>query len=206
MYLRWETSQSTEVRFVESKAKLTPLDQKGDAVKAQICGAVFAARIRKYVEKHARMKTERWFHLIDSQTVLGAIQRVSYGYQTFFANRVGEIQKAGLVQDWYWISGDLNIADIITRGGTPEDLKENSTWQNGSEFLKWPVEKWPIKSAGEVAAEVKRFSSLSKLVRVIAWVCLAAKQWLKMCRASSKREVKSPKQAVLTVEEHKDAL
>lgn len=56
--------------IVESKAKLTPLDQKGDAGKAEICGAVFAARIRKYVEKHARMKIERWFHLIDTKPSL----------------------------------------------------------------------------------------------------------------------------------------
>ena len=136
MYMRWETSQGTEVRFVESKAKLTPLDQKGEAVKAETCGAVLAARIRKYFEKHGRMEIERWFRLVDSQTVLGAIQRESYGYQTF-ANRVSEIQKAGLVQDWWWIPGDLNIADIITRGGTPEDLKENSTWQNGPDFIKF---------------------------------------------------------------------
>lgn len=33
------------------------------------------------------------------------------------------------MQDWWWIRGDLNIADIMTRGGAPEDLKENSTWQ-----------------------------------------------------------------------------
>ncbi|XP_073670542.1 uncharacterized protein [Paramisgurnus dabryanus] len=256
---------------------VTPANQKGEAVKAEICGAVFAARIRKYVEKHARIKIERWFHLLDSQTVLGAIQRVSYGYKTFFANRVGEIQKVGLVQDWWWIRGDLNIADIITRGGAPEDLRENSIWQNGPEFLKWPVEKWPIKSAGEIAAharesvnklqrkaftgaltraqarssqknedlqgnqespksktqegipvvnptpllsmkptgwvknliEVRRSSSLSKLVRVVAWVCLAAKQWLKRkCRAPKqlKWEVRSPKQAVVTVKEKEDAL
>lgn len=44
---------------------------------------------------------------------------------------------------------DLNIADILTRVGTPGDLKENSIWQNGREFLKWPVEEWPIKSSGE---------------------------------------------------------
>lgn len=47
MYLRWETRGGTDVRLVESKAKLTPLDQKGDAVKAEICGAVFTARLRK---------------------------------------------------------------------------------------------------------------------------------------------------------------
>ncbi|KAM4521343.1 uncharacterized protein PAE49_002487, partial [Odontesthes bonariensis] len=241
MYVRWETSQGTEVRFVEAKAKLTPLEQKGDAVKAEICGAVFAARIRKYVEKHAIMKMERWFHLLDSQTVLGAIQRENYGFQTFFANRVGEIQKSGPVQDWWWIRGDLNIADVITRGGTLKDLDEESTWQNGPEFLKWPVEEWPIQSAGEVAAQAResvnklqrkafsaaltraqakmtqqkedplaaqkkespcqeekhtlprrkptswvkhlvderRFSSLTKLIRIIAWTRRAAEQWLK---------------------------
>ncbi|KAJ8011820.1 hypothetical protein DPEC_G00062230 [Dallia pectoralis] len=256
----------------------TPNPLTRRALLSQVAGLydpIGLARIRKYVEKHARMKIERWFHLLDSQTVLGAIQRVSYGYKTFFANRVGEIQKAGLVQDWWWIRGDLNIADIITRGGVPVDLKENSTWQNGPEFLKWPVEEWPIKSAGEVAGavresvnklqrkafsgaltraqekrsqqkgelqgnqespksehqegipgvnptllirkkpsgwvkdlvEVRRFSSLYKLMRVVAWVCLAAKQWLKYRGPKqSKWEVRSPKRAVLTVEEHEDAM
>lgn len=101
---------------MESKAKLTPLDQKRKAVKAEIYGAVFAARLRKYNEKHGGMKIERWFRLVDSQTVLGAIQKDSYSYQTFFANRVGKTQKAGPTEDWWWIPGDLNIADIITRG------------------------------------------------------------------------------------------
>ncbi len=117
LYLRWNTDQGIYVRLVESKAKLIPLDHKGDAVKAEIRCAVFAVRLRKHFEKHGRMEVERWFHLVDSQTVLGAIQRDSYGYQTFFANRVGEIQKSGSVSDWWWIPGDINIADIITRGG-----------------------------------------------------------------------------------------
>lgn len=73
LYLRWETDQGIDVRLVESKAKLTPLDQKGDAVKAEVCGAVFAAKLRKFVEKHGQMEIDRWFHLVDSQTVLGAI-------------------------------------------------------------------------------------------------------------------------------------
>lgn len=42
-------------------------------------------------------------------------------------------------------------------------MKENSTWQNGPEFLKWPEEKWPIKSAGEVAAHARE--SVNKLQR-----------------------------------------
>lgn len=35
VYFRWDTAQGIEVRLVESKAKLTPLDQKGEPVKAE---------------------------------------------------------------------------------------------------------------------------------------------------------------------------
>ncbi|KAK7918661.1 hypothetical protein WMY93_009945 [Mugilogobius chulae] len=115
MYLRWSCSDCVVVRL-ESKAKLTPLDHKGDPVKAEMCGAVFAARLKNYFQRHCRIDVEKWFHLVDSQTVLGAIQRESYGYQTFFANRIGEIQSSTNVDDWWWIPGPVNIADIITEG------------------------------------------------------------------------------------------
>ena len=154
LYLRWETNEGVEVRLVEAKAKLTPLDQKGDVIKAEICGAVFASRLKMYFGKHCRIPVERWIHIVDSQTVLGAIQRDSYGYQTFFANRVGEIQKAGPASDWRWVAGELNVADLATRGATPEELDENSTWQRGPEFLREPEDQWPVKTAGEVAASV----------------------------------------------------
>lgn len=104
-------------------------------MKAEVCGAVFPARLRRYIEKHSQMQVERWLHLLNSQTMLGAIQRVSYGYQTFFANRVGEIQKSTSVEDWKWIPGDQNIADLITRGATPEELNEDSVLQSSKGSL-----------------------------------------------------------------------
>ena len=163
LYLRWETSRGVETRLVESKAKLTPLDQKGEAVKAEICGAVFAVRLRGYVQKHGRLEVKRWYHFVDSQTVLGAIQRESYGFQTFFANRVGEIQKIGPVTDWWWIPGQYNVADLVTRGCSPEQLGGDSPWQRGPDFLARPVEEWPMKSAAEVAAGTRE--EVSKLQR-----------------------------------------
>lgn len=84
MYLRWSCSHSVIVRLVESKAKLTPLNHKGDPVKAEMCGAVFAARLKTYFQRHCRIQVKKWYHLVNSQTVLGAIQRESYGFQTFF--------------------------------------------------------------------------------------------------------------------------
>lgn len=155
LYLRWSCSQDITVRLVESKAKLTPLDHKGDAVKAEVCGAVFAARLKKYFQRHCRIQVEKWYHLVDSQTILGAIQRESYGYQTFFANRIGEIQSSTNVQDWWWVPGPMNIADIITRGAGPKDLDNDSEWQSGPKFISQPVNEWPIRSAKDVAAAAR---------------------------------------------------
>lgn len=120
LYLRWACGKGSTVRLVDSKAKLTPLDHQGEAVKAELCGAVFAARLKKYFEQHGRIQVKQWYHFVDSQTVLGAIQRESYGFQTFFANRIGEIQSSTQLQDWWWIPGPLNIADIITHGAGPK--------------------------------------------------------------------------------------
>lgn len=52
LYLRWETSKGFVTWLIESKAKLTPLDQKADAVKAEICGAVFGVQLKRHVQKH----------------------------------------------------------------------------------------------------------------------------------------------------------
>lgn len=89
MYLRWSSEEGPDVRLVEPKDKLTHLDQKGDVIKAEVCGVVFASRLKTYFELHSRIKIARWYHFVDSQTVLDAIQRESYGFQTFFANRIG---------------------------------------------------------------------------------------------------------------------
>ncbi|KAJ8398913.1 hypothetical protein AAFF_G00418210 [Aldrovandia affinis] len=124
---------------------------------------IYATRLRKYVERHSRLQIEHWIHLVDSRTVLGAIQRESYGYQSFFANRIGEIQKVGSPTEWWWIPGECNVADIITRGAAPEELSEDSPWQKGPGFLEKPFEEWPVKSAAEVAADARE--SVNKLKR-----------------------------------------
>lgn len=124
-------------------------------MKAEMCGAVFAARLKNYFQKHCRIEVERWHHLIDSQTVLGAIQRETYGYQAFYANWVGEIQNSTNIRDWWWIPGSLNFADLLTRCASQADLTEESERQLGPEFLQLPESKWPKKSAQDLAAHAR---------------------------------------------------
>ena len=49
------------------------------------------------------------------------------------------------VDNLYYIQGELNPADILTRGDVkPEQLQSGSTWQTGPAFLKEDRANWPI--------------------------------------------------------------
>ena len=94
VYVRWEGEHEAVVRLVEAEGKLSLLSLKGETVRSEMCGAVFAARLSKFVKKNYRYQFTKFYHFIDSMTVLGAINKESYGFSTFYANRVGEIQSA----------------------------------------------------------------------------------------------------------------
>ena len=49
--------------------------------------------------------------------------------------------------DCWWVLGQYNVADLVTRGCSPEQLDDNSLWQRGPKFLTKAVEEWPKKSA-----------------------------------------------------------
>lgn len=72
------------------------------------------------------------------------IQKHSYGFNTFAATRIGEIQEGTSQTDWYCVDSKHNIADCITRGKKRSDFGLESTWQKGPEFLKQPENEWLI--------------------------------------------------------------
>lgn len=54
--------------------------------------------------------------------------------------------------DWRWVDGNCYIADILTRGATPEELSEETDLQRGPEFWKWPETNWPVKKVSEITS------------------------------------------------------
>ena len=58
------------------------------------------------------------------------INKDIYGFRTFAANRIGEIQDSTEKHNWYWVEGSLNIADVATRplDTTAVDLGLNGEW------------------------------------------------------------------------------
>ena len=120
-------------------------------------------------------------------------QKETYGFNSFAAVRIGEIQEKTDKANWYWVPGKLNIADWITRGQKAVALSQDNASQNGPDFLKLLEDEWPVQQeslAVEAPEQVKivlaitkenedklakridisRFSSYQRLLRVTARV------------------------------------
>ena len=159
-YARWETSdEGVEVRIIASKNRIAPI-RIVDIVRLELCGAVLSKRLRAFIQEEMRLEFKEVFHIVDSEIIKAMIAKGSYGFNTFAANRIGEIQGSTRKEEWYWIAGKWNIADWITRGKRPSEIDSESDWQNGPQFLKNPVSEWPIEKSAELDGLPERIKSV----------------------------------------------
>ena len=136
----------------------------------------------------------------DSQVALFWIRGTGKDWKPFVQNRVEEIRKLTPVECWNHCPGRENPADLPTRGLTPTELATNQLWKCGPDWLKAleplcrtsSLEEIPelclaeLKASSKVRVhslltphlphrigsiiDVKRFSSIHKLLRVTAYV------------------------------------
>ena len=143
-YVRWEVSNSIfEANLLTSKNRIAPR-RKLSIPQLELCGALIGARLRKTIVENMDFSFDRILHLVDSSIVRAQIQKESYGFATFVAIRIGEIQSLTDPVDWWWIPTGENPADMVTRVNPAENLSTKSMWQRGPSFLTKPVENWPI--------------------------------------------------------------
>ena len=217
-YVRWELKDgSFKSYLLMSKSKVAPM-KVITIVRLELLAAVISKRLRATIEKECRFEFERVVHIVDSEIVRAMINRDSYGFNTFTSTRIGEIQEGSLPSDWYWVSGNDNVADIVSRGEYPENLDSNSVWQVGPDFLSTPFADWPIRQdcSSEVLPEraeaimqvqsvpskvpnelidSSRFSSFRKLIHVTARI-LSLKEKATLSQIARTVDVASYKKGV----------
>lgn len=197
-YARWKLSSGGfDTNLILAKNRLAPI-KTISIDRIELCGAVLSKRIKVFLQEQCRYTFERCYHIVDSQIVHAMIQKESYGFNTFAATRIGEIQEGTNIADWYWTEGKHNIADLLTRGKKPSDISLGSVWQKGPDFLRRAEDEWPIiqkpiayntlpdtiksvKTANSVVntkdslaepIDISRFSRYDKLLRVTARILM----------------------------------
>ena len=123
--------------MIAAKTRVTPV-KAVTIVRKELMGSIVAKRLATTIQREMRIKFSRRYFIVDSEIVRSMINRDSYGFNTFVVVRIGEIQSHTDPNEWFWISGDVNVADIIARGKSPKQIGEKSIWQSGPEFMKLP--------------------------------------------------------------------
>jgi hypothetical protein len=94
----------------------------------------------------------------------GGYEVMERTFLAFVANRVGEIQMFSDPQQWQHVSTEQNPADLISRGINAEDLKDNSLWWNGPDWLLKDEDNWPRVADNSPPTEMKESRKPTVLV------------------------------------------
>ena len=100
-----------------------------------------------YVLKEMRYPFTKFLHVIDSETVLLMLQKLSTRFNLYEGVRIGELQAStdGDVSMWACIAGEKNISDWVTRVKSPEEIDALSAWFSGYSYMTKPIEEWGLK-------------------------------------------------------------
>lgn len=147
-YIRWKLQDgSWWCRLIMAKSRIAPL-KKLSTPQMELNGVVLSKRGRKVIESEMRYGFQEILQLVDSETVLCMLNKLSTRFKLYEGVRVGEVQAAtnGDMTCWKWIEGKQNISDWLTRGRAPCQLDDQSQWWRGPDFLYEPMEQWDIRS------------------------------------------------------------
>ena len=203
VYLVTKTDVSTSVQFVVSKTRVAPLQTQTiprlELLSALLLSRLVVSVSNSLQSTISQLKVRCY---VDSQIALYWIRGTNREWKPFVRNRVSEIRRNVHPSLWSHCPGISNPADLPSQGLTTLELTVNQLWRQGPEWLyadvPW-VEPEPCTSMpGECAVELKgtplpslnlvtadfqssisdlmscdRFSTLSKLLRVTAYVVRA---------------------------------
>ena len=139
----------------------------------------------------------------------------------FVANRVGEIHRSSNPQ-WRHVPGDMNPADLSTRGLSATELANSKLWAEGPGIIQGEESTWPpqlpnehveesidkyekrkvthatSESQNDSSIEANYFSNFRSLVRTFAWV----RRFVNNCKLPNESRKKSQ---TLCLQELKDS-
>ena len=200
-YIRW-TFPNNQVKcsLISGKTRVAPI-KKLTVPRMELQSAVLGVRLAEKIIEYSGFSFEQRFFITDSTAVLGMIRGDCSTFVEFVANRVSEIRSKTETDEWQWIPTQDNLADYGTRPTvTPEDMDENSEYQNGKGWMYLQKSQWPTSTnigkvpeteqlknkclatsacvQREPILQLKKYSNLDKALRVTAYVLMAARRFM----------------------------
>ena len=137
-------SESYEARItiVGAKTKVAPL-KRMTIPRLELTAAAMLTRQMAHIRKVLDLSNASVHLWTDSSVTLAWIRSHSSRWKDYVRNRVSAIQEILPDATWHHVSGKENPADCASRGLSPQQLKEESLWWTGPEWLSQPPTAWP---------------------------------------------------------------
>jgi hypothetical protein len=132
-YLRWQMADgSVQCRLLAGKTRVAP-KCKISIPRMDLVRALLAVRLAHKIIDSLRMELEEVRYFTHSSAVLGMLNKDSASFLEFVGTQVSEIRiKSDPDKEWFWIPGELNLADQGTRPTVlPQDMAPGPPYQDG---------------------------------------------------------------------------
>ena len=142
MYARYTlTAGGYFCRLVGSKARVAAV--KAPSIpRLELMGLVMGVGLAKQMCKNLGAEVTKCKFFTDSTNSLAWLH-TKKALKTFVSNRVRKVLGSTTTDQWSHLPGEINIADLLSRGATAGELIDKVEWFNGPKFLYEPEEKWP---------------------------------------------------------------
>ena len=127
--------------LVISKSRVALLKQYSLS-RLELMAAIVAARLGSFVVDSLNLRTNTYYWS-DSRIALCWLKSKKK-LKPFIEHRVEEIWATS--SSWQYCPTDCNLADLLTRGLTAQQLADSTLWRHGPPWLLSPT-KWPTSEA-----------------------------------------------------------
>lgn len=197
VFLRIQCQDKVSLCLLASKARVAPTSKSSKGItipRLELLAALIAARLYDNVVKDYGLGGTHATFWTDASTVLAWLNRNEV-WDAYVFNRVKEIRTLTEGHKWRHVPGEMNPADLPSRGCSAKKLVK-SQWWKGPEWLRMSSENWPNSdftyNEDEIGKEKRKivvssvvcsnkdtddkdwyyrhFSQYKKIVRMIGWI------------------------------------
>ena len=160
IYARCERSNGEFwCQIIFSQSKLVPDLMSGS--RAELFAAVLNAHTGEVVKRSLGKYHQSSTKLTDSQIALHWISNSDKPLKQWVRNRVIEIRRFTIPEQWKYVQSKDMIADLGTRKGVKtEQVDQDSAWKNGFEWMKLESSQFPTKTVKEIQLDKDEISTL----------------------------------------------